>query len=79
MNIRYIIKLQEISAKKSKIAREAYQDYINNNNVIKLQREANIASQKAREAYLEYFKYKNKYLKYKRKYLQLSGIKIDLI
>ena len=73
MNKLYIIKLQEISAKKSKIAREAYQDYINNNidNVIKLQREANIASQKAREAYLEYFKYKNKYLKYKKKYLQL--------
>jgi hypothetical protein len=70
MNIRYIIKLQEISAEKSKIARQTYQDYMNNN-VINLQREAKIASQKAREAYLEYFNYKNKYLKYKRKYLQL--------
>jgi hypothetical protein len=72
MNIRYIIILQEISAKTSKMAREAYQGFINQkydiNYVINLQRQANITAQKARDVYSDYFKY----IKYKKKYLQLK-------
>jgi hypothetical protein len=64
--------LQEISAKTSKMAREAYQGFINQkydiNYVINLQRQANITAQKARDVYSDYIKY----IKYKKKYLQLK-------
>ena len=69
----YIIKLQEISAIKSKKARDEYQLYINNivskEQVIKLQEESNFAGELARNAYLDYVNFFRKYLKYKKKYL----------